>query len=164
MSAVEQSDLDNEKSPVKQPNSTKEKAKQSSGEESLNGRKSTSLDNQNKDTLERIVPFFGKDTSISPEDQRQNFNTIFAGLLGLFLWLTLIGVIIWNTMSISTLSNNFWKDQSSIEEAEKKFEKSSNLINDTSKSLYSLIGPLATAVTSFYYNSMSLSKNSSRDD
>ncbi|BDI18564.1 hypothetical protein ANSO36C_43660 [Nostoc cf. commune SO-36] len=116
-------------------------------------------------SLNNLVPQFGeKTTNISPADQRQNFNTYLAGTLALMLWGTLIGVIFWHAFAINSISKNLWGTNSAIEEVQKKSETSSALINDTAKTLYSLIGPLATAVTGFYYNSLALSKSNSREE
>ncbi|MBN3905161.1 MAG: hypothetical protein HWQ35_00790 [Nostoc sp. NMS1] len=125
------------------------------------------MDNTPKasDSLNNLIPQFGeKTTNISPADKRQNFNTYLAGTLALMLWGTLIGVIFWHAFAINYISKSLWGTSSSIEEVQKKSETSSALINDTAKTLYSLIGPLATAVTGFYYNSVALSKSNSREE
>ncbi|MEH1805252.1 hypothetical protein [Nostoc sp.] len=125
------------------------------------------MDNTPKtsDSLNNLIPQFGETTTnISPADKRQNFNTYLAGTLALMLWGTLIGVIFWHALAINYISKSLWGTSSSIEEVQKKSETSSALINDTAKTLYSLIGPLATAVTGFYYNSVALSKSNSRDE
>ncbi len=118
-------------------------------------------------SLDKLSPKFGENTTdISPEDKRQNFNTYLSGALAVMLWGALLWVMFWHTTSIGTMSNNLVATQLTFEEAEKKVEHSSILINDTAKSLYAFIGPLATAVTSFYYHSVTVSNsnNNSKDE
>ncbi|MBE9051005.1 hypothetical protein IQ243_11360 [Nostocales cyanobacterium LEGE 11386] len=120
---------------------------------------------QSSNSLSKLIPEFGeKTTNISPEDKRLNFNTYLAGTLALMLWSSLIGVIFWHTFAVTSIAKNLWNTNSSLEEMQKKSETSSALINETAKTLYTLIGPLATAVTGFYYNSVALSKKNSTEE
>lgn len=115
-------------------------------------------------SLDAVVPSFNL-ADISPADKRRNFNTYIAGSLAITLWLFLGGIIIWHTYTIQQIYREFWTNNSSKpEEVEKKIDKAANLVDETTKTLYTMLVPLATAVTSFYFGSMLSSSSNNRSD
>lgn len=111
-------------------------------------------------------------------DQKREMSKIWiSGILGLFLWLILGGLIVAHFWAISRLS---WRmiDHGSAEKQAvppssqtlpqtpqssqdrfsqdvERYEKAVVTINDTAKSLYTLLAPLATAITGYYFTSKS---------
>ncbi|MFM7477469.1 MAG: hypothetical protein ACKO2T_17635, partial [Microcystis aeruginosa] len=111
--------------------------------------------------LDEVSEFDKPDTDISsPEEQRRNFNTRVAGFLAKWLWiglLTTAGSQIFSICLISFASLGIFNlniNLKAIEEQEvqSRVDKAATLINDSSKTIYTFLGPIATAVTAFYFS------------
>jgi len=104
---------------------------------------------------------FSETKITSGRNWRANLKSAMTGLLALALWLLLAGVVIWQILSIGKLVEP--NSTPSTAEQKELLDKKSTLINETAKTLYTFLGPLITAATSFYFSS-SLNRDSNDDD
>jgi hypothetical protein len=123
--------------------------------------------------LDNEVSEFGKPaTAISPSDQRHNFNTKVAGSLAKWLWLGLLATAGLQILSICLISFaslgifNLNINLKAIEEQEvqSRVDKAATLINDSSKTIYTFLGPIATAVTAFYFSGLGSSSKTNDEN
>lgn len=90
--------------------------------------------------------------SLNYAEHRKTFNTRIAGVLAIGLW-TILGVtVLWHLGSTAFIYYRLWNEEQNIENAIAKVDKSSSLVNDTAKSLYAVIVPIAATVTAFYFD------------
>jgi hypothetical protein len=114
--------------------------------------------------LNDVKEFGQKTTQVNRyEEKRQNFKTYSSGVLASFLWLTFAGVIFWHITSVSDLNKYLLQNSSSqpqnipsqsIEVVEKQIDKGIAAIESTAKTIYTLLGPLLVASTTFYFGSI----------
>lgn len=123
--------------------------------------------------LDNEVSEFGKPaTDISPENQRHNFNTKIAGSLATWLWRGLLFTAVSQIVSIFLISFaslgifNLNINLKAIEEQEvqSRVDKAATLINDSSKTIYTFLGPIATAVTAFYFSGLGSSSKTNDEN
>ena len=123
--------------------------------------------------LDNEVSAFGKPaTAISPSDQRHNFNTKVAGSLATWLWIGLLFTAFSQIVSIFFISFaslgifNLNINLKAIEEQEvqSRVDKAATLINDSSKTIYTFLGPIATAVTAFYFSGLGSSSKTNDEN
>ena len=96
-----------------------------------------------------IVEESGKFT-ISPQDWRENTKLIFSGILAGSLWITLAGVIGFHIFTVSQLSYKLAELKSVEQDTHIKDAIAAN--NDTAKTLYAFLTPLAAGITGYFFN------------
>jgi hypothetical protein len=90
-------------------------------------------------------------------------QTSVTGILAIILWLAFLFAGYWHASTIEYLSKQYILEVSNSaldsEEIESRrwqnYERATALINDTAKTLYAVLTPLATAATGFYFSSKS---------
>lgn len=90
--------------------------------------------------------------SPSPAEKRKTFKTKIAGWLAVGLWVGLIIVYLGHLTAIVYLSVLLVNPPASDDPTRlERFDRSFVAINDTAKTIYSFLTPLATAITSYYF-------------
>ena len=94
-------------------------------------------------------------SGISVEAIAKNTKPIVAAFLALGLWTMLALAMVWNGACVTWLSaklvNLDYKDKEISEQKERVINATLSNINDTAKTLYAILAPLATAVSAYYY-------------
>lgn len=106
------------------------------------------------EVLEKSIEYNQANKILLPSEKRKNFNTYTAGILAIGLW-SLLGIsFVWNMATVTYIGWRVLNETNSeqIETFMKKVDKSASMINDTSKSLYAVIAPMAATITAFYFN------------
>jgi hypothetical protein len=122
--------------------------------------------------LDEVSEFDKPATAISPSDQRHNFNTKVAGSLARWLWLGLLttaGLQILSICLISFASLGIFNLNINLkaikeQEVQSRVDKAATLINDSSKTIYTFLGPIATAVTAFYFSGLGSSSKTNDEN
>jgi hypothetical protein len=121
-------------------------------------------------TLSEVSPIGFGSTSVNVDAYVKRLQAQIAGYLAIILWAGFLVTLLWHGSMISYLTyqmvQNLKRESttsiSSVnsEQGEKVFDKTSSLVGDTAKTLYAVLSPLATVVTSFYFSV----KSSEADD
>jgi flagellar biosynthesis protein FlhB len=106
---------------------------------------------------------FEKSTEIipnTPRDGRMQYKLVTSRNLATALWLTLGCTIIWHLVLIAWQCKSLQDSVHNVngEILEKRLDKSTALITDTAKTIYTFLLPLVVATTSYYF------KEVDRDD
>ncbi len=120
----------------------------------------------NKLNLETEIQGFSNQSAIvTAEDRRLIFKNYVAGILAIAILLSLLGVIAWHIISISLIMSKYQNTTSkNLADEEAKLNKTSILVNDTAKTVYSFLGTLTAAVSGFYFTSLSSSSSNNNKE
>lgn len=97
---------------------------------------------------------------LTPREERLNRDNKIAGCLAIILWVLLCAVILVHIGLTAYLS---WYFVTVKEQPTKEIlELANSVVNDNAKTIYTFLGTLVTAVTSYYFNTLARS-NSDKD-
>ncbi|GCA84075.1 hypothetical protein MiHa_02044 [Microcystis aeruginosa NIES-2522] len=122
--------------------------------------------------LDEVSEFDKPDTDISPPEQRRNFNTRVAGFLATWLWIGLlftafsqiVSIFFISFASLGIFNLNINLKAIKEQEVQSRVDKAATLINDSSKTIYTFLGPIATAVTAFYFSGLGSSSKTNDEN
>jgi hypothetical protein len=91
----------------------------------------------------------------------KRFNVGISGMLAIILWSAFLYTGYWHLSTIKEMSLKYVSDFSAselgVQEVEDRrwqnYERATALINDTAKTLYAVLTPLAATATGFYFSS-----------
>lgn len=102
-----------------------------------------------------------QDVQFTFAEARKNYNTLLSGTLAKVLWYTLGGVVVLHFASVIVFS---WRlaDKPDLNDTNypERVKSAIASVNDTAKTLYTFLTPLATAVTGYYFTTIGASKSS----
>lgn len=86
-----------------------------------------------------------------PHEWRASFNLVISGVLGCSIWLFLGLVAHWHFALVQNFSQKRVPPSTPNKEQVEQIDRAINDVNDTAKTLYAILTPLATAVTGYYF-------------
>lgn len=102
---------------------------------------------------------------VTPAEKRKNYTTLISGKLAQKLWWMLGGVVFIHLIAIVCLSFlSVEKPDENDTEHSERFEKAISNVNESSKTLYTFLTPLATAVTGYYFTTLTDNNSNNNSD
>jgi hypothetical protein len=94
---------------------------------------------------------------ITPQEYRKNYRTRLSGTLAKRLWYLLGGVVVVHVIAVIVFSWKLIEDPvtGTAEQRTERIQSAIDNVNETSKTLYTFLTPLVTAVTGYYFTTMS---------
>ncbi|HAC62103.1 MAG TPA: hypothetical protein DCF68_00850 [Cyanothece sp. UBA12306] len=133
--------------------------------------KNTKSSKQNKPTIEEFAAQNKIPNSAESEQIKitefDNYNISkrvqpiknkLAVVLAIIIFAVFGFVILWHIFAISYITWNLWNHPTDLTNVEEVMNKSASVVNDTAKTLYVVIIPLAATVMSFYFATNSNNK------
>jgi hypothetical protein len=119
---------------------------------------------QASEELHSIAPSPGSVQSLA--EARKTYRTRVSGQLAKFLWYLLGGVVACHMVSTIVFSWQLTKKPSADdrEQYTERIKGAISSVNEAAKTLYTFLGPLATAVTGYYFTSVESSSNDSENN
>jgi Fe2+ transport system protein B len=121
--------------------------------------KTVTIEDASKE-IQSITP--SKKSIIVSSEERKTYRTRVAGELAQKFWGLLAFVVGLHLLSIIVFSFFLVKNSASSEKYSEAMKNAVSNVNEASKTLYTFLGPLATAVTGYYFSS--IAENNSKDD
>ena len=109
---------------------------------------------------------------IPPDEKRKNFRTWVAGALAIGLWgllgvvvlIHIVGVACAARSLASTIHSSETLTEDSVQLKTQVVEESVGLVDNSSKTLYAFLTPLATAITGYYFSTVEAANTQSQED
>ncbi|WP_414545095.1 hypothetical protein [Nostoc sp. CCY0012] len=129
------------------------------------------IDPKESVNLEETTKKFGSFAGSSKDkfslvEERKNYRTLVSGDLAKFLW-RLLGFVVCANL-VSTILFSWQLIQTPAADDREQYAERINSatanVNEASKTLYTFLGPLATAVTGYYFTSVERSNKDSDED
>ncbi|RAM50198.1 MAG: hypothetical protein C6Y22_18300 [Hapalosiphonaceae cyanobacterium JJU2] len=119
---------------------------------------------QASEELHSIAPSPGSVQSLA--EARKTYRTRVSGQLAKFLWYLLGGVVTCHMVSTIAFSWQLTQKPSADdkEQYSERIKGAISSVNEAAKTLYTFLGPLATAVTGYYFTTVGNSSNDSEND